>query len=230
MKARILHVHDLHVAEAIYHQTCSVNFRTKKQMPKVQFATENFKRTKLGHPQDDNRAEAFLEVVSYLEDNDDEQITINDLIDLMNQKLANTDYDAYGYTYMKTGFQEHFGKRMVQTKINGKPDVITFRTTARVVLQDFYSKRQQEKENSAEEKIKLVQAAAKLTEEDIKAIGTSHEVYPLCNDLMSEEAGIEYLPDTLRVLKNCLPERKLELSGFNFTSNDASHLTPCRSC
>ena len=63
---------------------------------------KTFKRSKLGCPQDDKRAEVFLEVASYLEDNDDELITINDLIDLMNQKLANTDYDTYGYTYMKT--------------------------------------------------------------------------------------------------------------------------------
>ena len=38
--------------------------------------------------QDDKRAEAFLEVIGYLEENDDEQITINDLIDLKKPKLA----------------------------------------------------------------------------------------------------------------------------------------------
>ena len=66
-------------------------------MPIAQFAVEDFKKPKLGRPQDDERAKPFLEVASYLEDNDDEQITINDLVDLMDQKLANTDYDAYGY-------------------------------------------------------------------------------------------------------------------------------------
>ena len=66
----------------------------------VHFATEDFERPKLGCPQDNSRVEAFLEVASYLEDNDDEQITINNLIDLMNWKLVNTDYDTYGYTYM----------------------------------------------------------------------------------------------------------------------------------
>ena len=105
----------------------------------AQFATEDLKRPKLGRPQDDKRAEAFLEVASYLEDNDDGQITINDLTDLMNQNLANADFDTYGYTYMKTRLQKHSGERIVQTKINGKPNVITFRTT-RVVLQDYYSK------------------------------------------------------------------------------------------
>ena len=93
---------------------------------------------------------------------------------------------------MKTTLLEHFGDRIVRTKINGKPNVFTFRTTAGVVLQNYYSKQQQEKENTAEEKIKIVKAAAKLIKKDIKGIGTSHEVYPLCSDLKSKEAGIEY--------------------------------------
>ena len=39
VRARILHVHDLPAADAIYHQACSVNFWTKKQIP-MQFASE----------------------------------------------------------------------------------------------------------------------------------------------------------------------------------------------
>ena len=79
----------------------------------AQFATEDFKRPKLGCPKYNKRAEAFLEVATYLEDNNDKLITINDLIDLINQKLANTDYDAYGYTYMKTRLHKNFGERIV---------------------------------------------------------------------------------------------------------------------
>ena len=33
VQARILHVHDLHAADAVYHKPCSVNFRTMKQIP-----------------------------------------------------------------------------------------------------------------------------------------------------------------------------------------------------
>ena len=39
VKAQILHVHDLHAAEAVYHQTCGVNFRPGKQMPMAQLAS-----------------------------------------------------------------------------------------------------------------------------------------------------------------------------------------------
>ena len=60
--------------------------------------------------------------------------------------------------------------------------------------------RTMEGKNITEEKMKLIQAAAKLIKEDIKAIKTSHEVYPACDDLESLEASIDFLPDTLKAL------------------------------
>ena len=199
VKVRILHVQDLHAADAVYHQTCSVNFRTKKQMPTAQLANiEDAKRSKIGRPKSDERTVAFMDVVRYLEENDDEQITINDLIDIMKQSLAGTEQEPYSYTHMKTRLGEHFGERIMLTVINGKPNVVTFRTTARAVLQEYYKQRQEI--NTGEEKVKLVRAAAKLIKEDIKAIETSHEVYPSCDDLESQEAGVKYLPDTLLAL------------------------------
>ena len=199
VKARILHVHDLHAADAVYHQTCSVNFRTKNQMPTAQVTNIKYaKRSKVGRPNSDERTVAFMYVVRYLEENDDEQITINDLIDIMKQKLAGTAHEPYSYTHMKTRLEEHFGERIMLTVINVKPNVVTFRTTARAVLQEYYKQRQEI--NTDEEKMKLVRAAAKLIKEDIKAVETSHEIYPSCDDLESQEAGMKYLPDTLLAL------------------------------
>ena len=170
--------------------------------------TDASKRPKFGRPRSDEKARAFLQVARYLEENDDEQITINDLIDLMTQKLAGTNHEAYRYTHMKARLREHFGDRIIQTAINGKLNVVTFRTTARVVLQEYYNKQQQENDTT-EEKIKLVQTAAKLIKEDIKTIETSNDVYPCVDDLQSQEAGIKYLPDTLQVLlEGLFPEKK----------------------
>ena len=60
VRARILHVHDLPAADAIYHQACSVNFRTKKQIP-MQFASEqpDVKKRKIGRPQDEEKITLF---------------------------------------------------------------------------------------------------------------------------------------------------------------------------
>ena len=35
VQARILHVHDLYAADAVYHRVCSANFRTMKQIPAI---------------------------------------------------------------------------------------------------------------------------------------------------------------------------------------------------
>ena len=61
-----------------------------------------------------------------------------------------------------------------------------------MVLQDYYSKQQQqEKENTAEEKINLYRLLQNLLR------NTSKPLEHHRNDLKSQEAGIEYLPDTI---------------------------------
>ena len=73
VEARLLHFHDLPAADVIYHQECSVKFRTDKQIPTVHQTSEAcLKKAKMGSPQADERADAFLEVASFLEENDDE--------------------------------------------------------------------------------------------------------------------------------------------------------------
>ena len=49
-----------------------------------------------------------------------------------------SDCSAYGPQHMKRKLQELYGDRIIITEINGKPNVVTFRSTAKAVLQDFY--------------------------------------------------------------------------------------------
>ena len=166
VKGRVLHVHDLHAADAVYHQACSVNFRTMKQMPADHQTSETeVKKSKLGRPQDTERVHAFLEVANFLEENDDEQITINDLVSRMENNLKGSEIQAYSYTHMKSKLKEHFGNRIIQTEINGKPNVVTFRSTAKAILQDFYAHRKADPET---EKKRIIETAAKLIKDDIK--------------------------------------------------------------
>ena len=140
IRARLLNVHDLPSAGAVYHQTCSVNFRTKRKLPKVYEVDEQpaVKKRKVGRPQDEEKCEAFFKVTKFLEENDDEQITVNDLVEKMEEYLSGTNSEAYGRQHMKTKLLEYFGDRIVITDINGKPNVVTFRTTAAAILQEFY--------------------------------------------------------------------------------------------
>ena len=122
VQARMLHVHDLHAADAVYHRVCSSNFRTMKEIPAVhEHEVDLSKKPKIGRPQEKERIDAFLEVARFFEENDDEQITINDLIQRMEINLAGSEHSAYSYPHMQQKLMEHFGDRIIQTEINGKP-------------------------------------------------------------------------------------------------------------
>ena len=56
VQARVLNVHDLHAADAMYHQVCSVNFRTNKTMPADHQDPEtDFKKSKIGRHKDEKK-------------------------------------------------------------------------------------------------------------------------------------------------------------------------------
>ena len=79
---RLEYAQDLNAMQAVYHQSCSVNFRTGKQLPKqyVDLGSYGAKRIKQqGRPVDNVKFSAFMKVVNYLEENEEEQVTIADL-------------------------------------------------------------------------------------------------------------------------------------------------------
>ena len=51
---------------------------------------------------------------------------------------------------MKTKLQELYGDRIIITEINGKPNVVTFCSTAKAVLQGFYQQEKMEPDADVE--------------------------------------------------------------------------------
>ncbi len=72
------------------------------------------------------------------------------------------------------------------------------------MLHDFYCHKRGDPDT---EKMRIVETAAKLIRDDIKAVATSHSVYPACDELGSDEA-IKFLPETLRVFLEKVIARK----------------------
>ena len=97
---------------------------------------------------------------------------------------------------MKTKLQELYGDRIIITDINGKPNVVTFQSTAKAVLQDFYQQDKKEPDTDVE-KIRIIETAAKLIRNDIKSVETSNTAYPTCEEIASEDACINFIPETL---------------------------------
>ncbi len=84
--ARLEYAQDLPAADAMYHQTCNVNFRTGKQIPICKQAeTEQPVKSPRGRPGNQKQSAAFLNITQYLEENDDEQMTVGDLVSRMDE-------------------------------------------------------------------------------------------------------------------------------------------------
>lgn len=151
MAGRIAFAHDLPAADAIYHQACNVNFRTEKQIP-MKYSSENTQRKQLKHgrPEDSLKHEALLKAAQFLEENDDEQLTLGDLGDNMQEYLHGTGVEPYSNKQTKAKLLEVFGDSLIITEMNGKPNVVTFRRTAESILYDFY--KDPKMDNSFDEK------------------------------------------------------------------------------
>ena len=83
-KGRLEFVNDLRAEDAIYHGDCNSRFSSGKREPGVDIAVSSRKR---GRPIISEREEAFEEIVEYLCQNDDKQITISKLNDMMKEKV-----------------------------------------------------------------------------------------------------------------------------------------------
>ncbi|CAC5395350.1 unnamed protein product [Mytilus coruscus] len=137
VRGRLQCISDLHAADALYHQTCSVNFRTSKKVPKA-FSPDT-KAIKENNSQGRPAAygEQFLKIVDYLKEHEDQQITIAELVNKMNELCGE---QAYSSVYMKKKLRNHFGENIIITDICGKISAVTLRDTATCVLQEFYQR------------------------------------------------------------------------------------------
>ena len=73
MRGRIEYVNDLHASDAIYHQTCNVNFRTGKNVSFRFSIGCGESESKRGRPISTVAQDSFKEIVRFLHDHEDEQ-------------------------------------------------------------------------------------------------------------------------------------------------------------
>ena len=139
--------------------------------------------------------------MNYLEENDDEQIIISDLV-LKMTEICN--HEPYSTNYMKKRQIKH--SAVVISEINGKSDVVTFKTTASEILHEF--DRQPKEEDLSVKKKRIVETAAKLILNDIKSFPINKEMYPDPNTLSSVMANHECFPDSLRTFMDTLCKGK----------------------
>lgn len=111
---------DLHAHDVEYHHVCCVNFRTFRQLPmKFREAIPNEhekpKRKWVGRPLDAEAESAFIELCTFFDQNDEEQLTLVDMQDKM--RIFGAEYSV---RYLKTRLLNHYGDTISITSYPGK--------------------------------------------------------------------------------------------------------------
>ena len=106
----------------------------------------------------------FLNVCKYLEDNDDEQLTMSDLVSKM-EEYCNDKIDAYSKKHMKRKIIDHFGEKVLISNSQTKEDVMTLKSTAKNILSEYFAS--PELDSEEDKKQVLLDTAAKLIKNDI---------------------------------------------------------------
>ena len=103
---------------------------------------------------------------------------------------------------MKYQIKQHFGNKIVITEINGKTNVVTFRSTASAILHDFYCQTKQD--DSGADKMRIIETAAKLIKSDIQSVIQTKDSYASFHELSSVDEAISFLPESLQLMLRVL--------------------------
>ena len=107
-----------------------------------------------------------MKVAHFVEENDEEKITVNDLTKKMQEFLQNSEEQAYSGVYIKKKLQDHFGDRIVITTTKKQANIVTLQSRASAIINEIYS--QPKKEDCEAVKTKIIKAAANLIKSDLK--------------------------------------------------------------
>ena len=125
-------VNDLPVAEASYHHICSTNFRTgnkiSSEYPQMDDGTglKRQKRQKLsGRSKSASKYSAFSIAIQYLEENDNETITLEDLHDVMKTQSGLSNDKLYTTVQLRNQRIKYYGEKVMITTIHKSPNIVT---------------------------------------------------------------------------------------------------------
>ena len=200
VNARLLTINDLLAAEAIYCRDCFRAFINGKDIPrdKQNNLPVPCKKPKLlGRPKLPSKVDAFKLAVGYLEENDDETVTIEHLYAVMKNKSGLPDDDLYSTRQLKRELQNHYGNKVSMTTKNQQPTVVTLTSNVKTIIQEAHKNASESTENNMDA---LIETVGEYIRRKIKCMKKHDNVYPDADEVGSTERNVNYLPHSLHLL------------------------------
>ena len=105
----------------------------------------------------------------YFEENDEEQLTVTDLAEKIQEYFEDADSaPMHGKQYLKSKFFEHYGDSLFIAENCGRQDIVTFHEKTSKILRDYFN--MPNKNDNEAHKRAIIEAAAKLIKRESKTI------------------------------------------------------------
>jgi len=202
IRRRLANCNDLPAADAMYHIKCKQQLGLKSlRLPSA---------SKRGRPKNTVQEENFEKLCTWFEHEGD-LYTANELLEQLRQ-LAGENETFSSTQYLKTKLKKRYGDSIFFAEIEGKKDVVCHKRCASEVINDkWYENRGK---NDEEESLCIVNAAAKLIFQDIRASDFENSMYP-ANEMISDlNYNINWIPKLLRSFLEVLIKSPLKLASI----------------
>lgn len=194
--SRLSCINDLPAEEAMYHWLCQNHFHSAKGIPSV-FSDEQNVGSCAGRPRDDTKHAAFQLVIDYLEANDNETLTLEDLYHIMESGSGLSSDQLFSERQMKRELEDHYGPKVSITTIHQQPNIVTLTSNAKSIIHRAHKEAMNAKDSSMTE---LIQVVGEFIRMEIKSTPKHTNVYPDADDMRSKTKNLAYLPPSLRTL------------------------------
>ena len=215
LQGRLDHVQCLLAKDCRYHRDCDANFRTSCAISEKHRSTPNAKKTKVGRPKENEREQAFELAVKYLEESENETITISDLRSMMELELefCGSKHPTFKTKHTKRRLLEKFGKeRIIFTSVEGRANLIVFKETADRILQEVHDASEK---SPADKVTDVIKAAARLIKEEILSFTDEKKNYPSPEEIGNADEQLAYITSGLQsFLTTLIGEKKLVVAAI----------------
>ena len=196
VRSRLMTCCDLVAEEAIYHKNCHRNFYRTNVHPSC------------GRPVDSMKGETFDKVCEWLEVNDCEFLTLQDVVNKAQTLVPNND-EVYSEKWIKQKLIQRYGDHIQFNEVRGRHNVICWKEMASYVVNEKW------RENEGNRSEHIVVTAAKLLRATICEASYDTDSYPQCTAMEDTHEAKNWMPKLLQLFLDHLicPEEKKTALG-----------------